>query len=191
MTFSRSKNPLLFDYQINGNSLCAVDKVKVVGVIIDSTFCFTSHINYITSLTYKKLGWIKRLTKDFTDPLVIKLFFNSFVLPHLNFASPVWKPYNLNLKSKLEGVNHQLLRYLAFKSGNPMSYIDHNYREVSILFSVSTIELQHKINDAVFSFKLYKGLIPYQHLFLEIELTLLGTGDQLWRQLLVKSTHFR
>ena len=60
ISFTRSKNPILFDYITNGVPLQRVDKIRDLGVIITSSLSWNNHIDNIISKTARISGLIKR-----------------------------------------------------------------------------------------------------------------------------------
>ena len=58
--FTRSKNPILFDYTMNGVPLQSVDEIRDLGVIITSSLSWNNHINNIISKAARISGLIKR-----------------------------------------------------------------------------------------------------------------------------------
>lgn len=75
------------------------------------------------------------------------------------FGSQIWKPYYGIHNQKVEAVNHKFLRYLSFKIGSPMSYLDHDYFEVASRFNIFTFKSQFEYNDVLFVKKVLLGLI--------------------------------
>ena len=61
---------------------------------------------------------------------------------------------------KLEAINHQFLRYLAYKRGRPMPYIDHNYQQISQTENLPTIKSTLKFYDIIYAYKIVNNLIP-------------------------------
>lgn len=83
MTFHRIKNPIIFDYNIDGVSLQRVDRVKDLGVILDPKLDFRLHYQEIISKANRQLGFISKIAKDFTDPHCLKSLYCSLVRPIL------------------------------------------------------------------------------------------------------------
>ena len=113
----------------------------------------------VTAKCMRNFGWIRRQSKSFRDISTIRCLFNSFVLPHLYYASNIWTPYKKKDKKKLESVNHQLIRYIAYKDGHPISFYNHDYSLHSNYYNVYIITSQHKLIDSLMVFKLIKGSI--------------------------------
>ena len=101
----------------------------------------------ITSRAFKILGFIIRSTQDFNDVHCILYLFKSLVIPILSYCSTIWTPYSDCHNKTLESVQRKFFRYLAYKSGRPMAFDNHNYRYIAIRYSVPTIKSLHKLND--------------------------------------------
>ena len=60
ISFTRSKNPILFDYIMNGVPLQREDEIRDLGVIITSSLSRNNHIDNIISKSARISGLIKR-----------------------------------------------------------------------------------------------------------------------------------
>ena len=158
----RTKDPFVYNYNINGILLDEVDEIKDLGVIIDRKLEFSSYITKMVSKCLRNLGWIKRNTRLFTDTAAIKSLYNAYVRPHFLFASPIWSPYNDVDIKQIEKVQHIFMRYLDFKSDKKMTRFDHNYKEVSCQFNVFTISSTLKYFDIVYAYCIKNKLIKNQ-----------------------------
>jgi len=88
----RRKERKAIDTYLNNNHLEQVDKIKYLGIIIDSKFKFNKHIKYITDRC-------KKLTKALSNSAriawglrheALKTINNGSILPQLLYAAPVW-----------------------------------------------------------------------------------------------------
>jgi len=84
------KNPV--DYHIDGVALNTVDKVRDLGIIIDTKLTFVEHINLMIAKAHrqaKRANQILRcfLSKD--NEILVKAFI-THVRPILECSSPVW-----------------------------------------------------------------------------------------------------
>jgi hypothetical protein len=52
----------------------AVDEIEVLGVIMDGRMWFLPHIEAVISKSPRMLGFIKRISRDLHDLILIKLF---------------------------------------------------------------------------------------------------------------------
>jgi len=64
----RSLNPLLMDYLIESHILKSVNQHPYLGVMLDKTMSFTSHINNTVSKASKILNFIKRSLSNYLQP---------------------------------------------------------------------------------------------------------------------------
>ena len=59
VTSTRFKNPVLFNYNVNGDVLEIVNDIRDIGIIFDKTLSWNSHVNDIVTKSNKILGLIK------------------------------------------------------------------------------------------------------------------------------------
>ena len=72
-------------------------------------------------------GFQKSNTKEFNYTKVTITLYRLLVLPHIIYAICVWGPTLLRQWSSFETMQHELLRHLSYKIGQPLFYLDHNY----------------------------------------------------------------
>ena len=60
ISFTRCKNPIVFDYTMNGVPLQRVDEIRDLGVIITSSLSWNNHIDNIISKAARVSGLFKR-----------------------------------------------------------------------------------------------------------------------------------
>lgn len=72
---------------------------------------FRAHLNKIINKANASLGFVKRWSRDFTDPYVLKVLFCAFVRPILEYACVVWSPYFQVHVSRVESVQKRFLRF--------------------------------------------------------------------------------
>ena len=113
LRLSRCKNPLLLPYEIAGTQLSSVDVTRDLGVLIDSSFSFTQHIQHIVAVSNKVLGFLTRSCADFANPTTLCYLYNTLVRPHLEYASVIWAPRWAKYKVQLERVQHRFLRFFS------------------------------------------------------------------------------
>ena len=89
MIVSRSRTvfPPHPDLLVSSTSL---DSFKILGVMFDSKFTFERHIRSISSSVVQKIGQLEKSFRIFGDHDVLLKCFNSFILPCLEYCSPVW-----------------------------------------------------------------------------------------------------
>lgn len=115
ISYTHSRDPVIFDYSIGDVFLKRVVEVKDLGVIFDSKLEFKSHINYITSKAYAMLGFIKRNTKEFKDYVALKSLFVSFVRNNLEYCSIIWNPYYEIHSNRIERIQKLFCKFALKK----------------------------------------------------------------------------
>nr|CAH7723869.1 unnamed protein product [Callosobruchus chinensis] len=86
MSFTRKVNALVYQYNINKEELQILTENKDLGVIFDMSLGFNPHINELLALISKKLGFIIRNSRDFTDSKVSRIPYNACVLSKLEYG---------------------------------------------------------------------------------------------------------
>lgn len=114
--FTRRKNPIDYNFKLNNVSLNKVYSVKDLGVYLDSKLTFNSHFEYIVNKAYKNLGFIIRVTRDFTDISCIKVLYYAYIRSILEYCSTVWNPQYVTHEHSLERLQIKFVKYLNFKS---------------------------------------------------------------------------
>ena len=123
---------------------------------------FAYHIEVILRKAFRTLGFIHRITYNFTNISCIINLFCSLVMPSLLYCSPVWSPYLSYQIKSLESVQKKFIRFLSFKSNTPMDRYDHNYHLMSTRFNLPSIQSIHRYNDMVLVWRIFNGDIDIE-----------------------------
>ena len=75
---------------LGGDVLSVVRELRILGVILDSKLTFERQIRSIAASAAQKLGILRKPWQVFQDVDVVKRCFWSFILPILEYCSPVW-----------------------------------------------------------------------------------------------------
>ena len=75
ISFTRNKNPIVFNYQIELSSLIRVNLINDLGIYLESDLSFKYNHKMIINKSFKTLGLINRNTKDFRNPLCLKTLY--------------------------------------------------------------------------------------------------------------------
>ncbi|RVE54312.1 hypothetical protein evm_001139 [Chilo suppressalis] len=65
--FIRRKNAIEYNFKLNNTSLCRATTVKDLGLYLDTKLTFEKHFEHIINKAHKNLGFIFRVTKEFSD----------------------------------------------------------------------------------------------------------------------------
>ena len=77
-------------YTMNDVTLSTVNEVKGLGIFLDTILSWDKHIRYITANDSKLTGLIKRTVGHSAPVTVLQQLYSSFVMPQLEYATPVW-----------------------------------------------------------------------------------------------------
>lgn len=115
ISFCKTRSGLEQPYVIENNILTNVSEIRDLGLIMDSKLTFIPHIQNTITKSLQLLGFIKRITSEFTNTNAIKQLYCSLIRSHLEYSSCVWNPcYNVHTQN-IERVQHKFLKYMAFK----------------------------------------------------------------------------
>lgn len=127
MTFYRM-NKLDTIFNVNGSTLEKVNSITDLGILLDRRLDFREHIALTVNKANGVLGFMKRWSKEFSDPYVTKNLYTSLVRPILEYGSIIWDPYYSTHINSIESVQKQFLifclRGLGWNSYALPSYVD-------------------------------------------------------------------
>ena len=90
-------------YKLNGVNLENIQEQRDLGVTIDSSLEFETHINKSSQRAYAAWG-IARRTFEKMSPALFRLVYKTFIRPHVEFCPQVWSPYKKFRIKKIEKV---------------------------------------------------------------------------------------
>ena len=68
-----------------------VSELKILGVVLDSKLTSESHARSVAASASRRIGILRRKTRSvFRDNSIVSCCFWSFILPVLEYCSPVW-----------------------------------------------------------------------------------------------------
>lgn len=111
ITYHRKNSPFEFTYTIEGLAIERVNQIKDLGVILDQKLSFVNHIEYITTRAKSRLAWVRRFSREFDFPWVIKKLYMTFVSPILEYAPQVWSPEAQTHSNSIESIQKQFLLF--------------------------------------------------------------------------------
>ena len=150
-----SQNELML--LINGKPISKVDECKFLGVFIDSSLTWRTHIHKMITKISQSIGIIGR-AKGFMNPTQLALLYNTMVLPHLQYCIINWGNFkldsNVGLRNKLLTLQKCLVRLIS--GAHRISHADPLFSKLSIL----KIDDLYEQSIRMFSFKLQRKQIP-------------------------------
>ena len=98
---------ILFSVERSALHTCQLHLVQlhlVFGVIIDNSLSFKAHVKEICQKVNRKVSILRRIRKFIPLDVMIKLY-KAFILPHFEYASPLFIGLSKGLSAKLESTN--------------------------------------------------------------------------------------
>jgi hypothetical protein len=89
ISFNKKRKSIGFDYRFRGQKLEHVEKIKDLGVILNTRMPFLSHVETVISKSAKMLGFIKCISREFNDHYTDKALFVSLVRQNLECLVPL------------------------------------------------------------------------------------------------------
>ena len=163
ITFARSNNIIEGEYVINDTPLLRVSQIRDLGVILDSKLTMKKQIDKIVSSGRSILGFVKRRAKEFESPYLTKKFFTTFVLPVVEYVSPIWAPYRQVDCNRIESIQKQFLifalRHLGFQGPQLPPY-----ESRLLLIDMTPLVSRRKLASALLAFDLLQDNIKVPEL---------------------------
>ena len=150
------KNNTRHQYFLDNHPLSPTDCVKDLGILVDSALSFNEHC----MSTYKKgLGLVYRLFRSFacTQPAPFIHAYKTYIIPVLEYASPVWNPHKISLIRSLEKVQHVFTRLLYYRCTHVSRSLMPDYHNRCIFLQLQSLQHRRVVNDIVFSVSMLTG----------------------------------
>ena len=122
LTITRKKSPLNFIYKLDNVELERVSTEKDVGVNITNSLTWNTHIHAITAKANKLLGLLKRTCPLLNDVSARRSLYLALVKSQLSYATQVWSPDKIALKTQIERVQRRATRWILKQRVGVMSY---------------------------------------------------------------------
>ena len=122
LTVTRKRNPIEYQYTLNGESIKRVASQKDLGVTISSDLKWTTHIENSVAKGSRMLGFLRRhISKDF-DARTRRALYLTLVRPSVRYASEVWSPTSISNLRTVESLQRRASRFI-------LNYPDISYRD--------------------------------------------------------------
>ena len=129
------------------------NSLKILGVIIDNKLIYCEHISSILKKVYAKIGVLRRL-KRLIPHNVSSSLYKAYLLPHLEYCSPLLIGINKTLNSKLESHNKYALK-TPLNLGNNL-----DYNTILSLSDMQSLEHRRYYSSLVLLYKCMNSLGP-------------------------------
>ena len=160
-THSRDRSKPSYSLGVQLKSVESVKDLHGVGVTINSDLSWGKHVSYIVNKANKVLGVIKRsLGND--NRHAFSCLFKLLVRPILEYAAPVWSPYQKKDIESSEKVQRRASRLALKQTRGEMSYEDR-----CRLLNWQTLEKRREFLSPVQCYKIVFGIdsLPFSEFF--------------------------
>lgn len=111
MTFTRKRDPIVFNYTIDGEPIKRVEENVDLGVTFDKALTFRSHYEYMTKRANATSKFVKRQSRFFGKE-TIKIIYQLLVRSILEFSALIWSPNYMVHRKSIESVQKQMVLFL-------------------------------------------------------------------------------
>ena len=108
------------EFFIGDTKVELANSLKILGVTIDNKLTYCEHISNMLKKVYAKIGALRFLKRLMPHNMSLSLY-KAYLLPHLEYFSPLIIGINKTLSSKLESANKYALKTLL-NLGNNLDY---------------------------------------------------------------------
>ena len=164
-TVSRSRTAFLPlpDLFIGDVPLTLCGSFKILGVIFDNRFTFEQHLCLVSSVA-QKICLLRKSFKVFGDQLILQKCFNFFILPCVEYCSPVWcsaADSHLGLLDR----NLNAIRFLIHGLSVDLRH-QHSISSLCMLFKIfhTPKHLYSDLRGLFCPFRIIKGVLSFNNL---------------------------
>ena len=160
LLISNKRNlPDEISFELSGATLSRVHEVLDLGVNFTSRLSFEDHITIIIAKAKQRLFLLK---KSFVsrNPKILIMAFKTYIIPLLEYCSPIWNPQNITDIRRIESVLRMFTKRLA-------GFESLNYPERLEKAGMCTLELRRLHADLCLCYNILRQNMetPIAHLF--------------------------
>ena len=161
-SYTKGRNVIINAYTLDGKPLARVSEFKDLGVWFDTSFTYILHIRKTINKCFQTLGFIRRVTVNFTDPSALFFLYNSMVRSLLEYACVVWSPYYGIHEHSLQRVQNKFLKFCGFRN---------------LQIQLQPLKLRRELFDIMYLYKILNNHVLCSNLLAKINLK--SNGKQL------------
>ena len=98
-----------YDFHLDNTNVKTTDSLKILGVTLDNKLSFKPHILEQLKKACAKASALRKVRKFIPPSTMIRLY-KAYILPHLEYCSPLLLGISDGLNTKLEDTNYFILR---------------------------------------------------------------------------------
>lgn len=152
ITYTRTATRTMhYQYNLYGEDLCRVFRVRDLGVTLTANLDFGDHIENICNQALKTLGLIIRISRQNLSISTLRTLYVALARPILEYSVVVWSPYQANHSSFLDRVQRRFLRMVGVKLGQ--HYMEVNIMEMERFLCLPSLSARRTLHDLIFLYK--------------------------------------
>ena len=152
---TNKKKTTLFNYTLDGVGLKETYSAKYLGVNISRDLSWAKHINQFTMKINNSLKFIKRNIQT-NIPKLKASAYKTYVCPLVEYAVPVWDPWQKKYINKIEMIQHRAIRYIF----NDYSFTSSVSNMLSKL-NLPKLEKRRQISSLTMFYKIKHHLVKF------------------------------
>ena len=156
LTVTRRKSPVIHEYHLGDVILQCIQEEKDLAVTISSNLSWDLHVTRIVLKANRMLGLLKRTCPLITDIKVRSTLYLSLVKSQISFATVVWSPASVKLRTILERVQRCTTHWILRTRIGEMSY-----KQRLLTLALLPLTYDRELRDLVF---LYNCIFGYTDL---------------------------
>ena len=160
-----------FDLTLNGSGVTKLPSIRILGVELDSVLNFIEHISSQLKKADAKTGALRTIRR-FVPMDFMLASYKSFILPHLEYCSPLLLGVGKVQANKIEDANHYILRTLT-GHGKSLSY------QELLICKLDTLKCRKKEQSLILLLKCIRNIGPKEQEKRETSYNLRGNGVNL------------
>ena len=138
-----------YEYTVGPMMVRTSKQERDIGIEIDDKLTFANHIDTQVKKANSKAGWLRR-TFQFLTPKVFRPLYMQIVRNNLEYAIPVWSPYQKTLIDKIESVQERATKMLPGMKNK-------TYEERLKILKLPTLKYRRIRGDMINAYKILNG----------------------------------
>ena len=138
-------------YTLNGHAIKYLNSTRDLGIEVDSSLKFSSHVDNVVTKAYQRLGILFRGFSTRNSDFLLRAY-KTYIRPILEYCSSIWSPYLIKDIEQLERVQRFFTRRVS-------SLKFHSYSERLKILKLESLELRRLKADLTMYYKILNGLV--------------------------------
>ena len=127
---------------------------KSLGLIVDDTLTWSSHIEYTSTKVKRVIGVIKKTSK-YLDKSSLLMLYRTLIETHFRYCNIIWGQCNETLKDKLQVLQNKVARIIT-----KVKYKDADHLRLICQLGWLTVRNLIRLDMGIFMYKSQNNLLP-------------------------------